>query len=516
MNVSLNKGTKFFWYFFLVTMLVLFSWTAFAQQRGDARPKTHKRAWYENLEQNMGKYGIEVQDVPYVPLLDYSESCSFCHDTFFKQWQYSGHGTAYTNPFYQQASAEYREFYDYTSKNVAMARKLGELRKEDILPSGAQIPEKVDCLTCHAPAIDAEINFSTNAPLVEFLKAIRNGYVPELHDISSGMVDRTLAVRKDTWPNTDITIRQQLNYWQRLNDYTKDGVSCDFCHTISRMGLPTDRDQVKYPELYNQYYGLAYEHRFGMQKFGPLEEAPTSAHTIRYSSVFVDSRMCAPCHQEVNGYGVIVQDTYNEWLKSKYSRPGADFKNCQSCHMPSAKDLGMGRLPTSKHGPDRPDYHYHNLPATDEAFLRKAAELTLTAEREADTITATVEITNTGAGHTLPTGTPFHQLVLVVRAQDADGKVLFENVKNYERKLGRSFDFREDVPYWEGDQVLFDNRILAGQTVTEELNIDVTGLTGTCFVTAQLFYRKADKQFAKVYQLSDRPIEMYSIAEEVF
>ncbi len=148
--------------------------------------------------------------------------------------------------------------------------------------------------------------------------------------------------------------------------------------------------------------------------------------------------------------------------------------------------------------------------------MRKAAELTLTAEREADIITASVEITNVGAGHTLPTGTPFHQLVLVVRAQDADGVVFFENVKNYERKLGRSFDFRQAVPYWEADQLLYDTRIPAGATVTEEFNIDASGLSGSCFVTAQLFYRKADKQFTKVYQLSDRPIEMYSIAEEVF
>ncbi len=516
MNENHYRGTRILGILVVVCLFLVFSMSALAQQRGEARPKEWKRPWGELFEQNMAKYGIETQDVPYVPILDYSESCSLCHPDYYKQWQYSAHGTAYTDPFYQQAAAEYREFYDYTSKYIKDTRRLGELRKDDILPVSAQMPEKVDCLSCHAPAINTEIVNSTNKPLVEFLKAMRDGYIPRLEDVSAGKVDRTLGLRKDTWPNTDIAIRTQLNYWQRLNDYVMDGVSCDFCHTISRMGLPTDRDQIKFPELYNHYYGLSYEHRFGIQKFGPLDEAPTSAHTIRYSSVFSDSRMCAPCHQEVNGYGVIVQDTYNEWLGSDYSHPGSNYKTCQKCHMPSAADLGLGRLAPSKHGPDRREYHFHDFRGTEEAFLRDAAEITMTAEREGDIITASAEITNTGAGHNLPTGLPYHQLVLVVRAEDADGNAFFEDIKVYEKKLGRSFDFRGEIPYWEADYVEYDTRIPAGGKVTEDYEIDVSAITGTVFVTAQLFYRRASKMFTDVYQLTDRPVEIYGIAEEVF
>jgi len=516
MNGSYFGGKKALAVFLLLMVFAALTVSAWAQQRGEARPKEWKRPWWELFEQNLAKYGIETRDVPYVPILDFSESCSLCHPDYYRQWQYSPHGTAFTNPFYQQAAAEYREFYDYTEKVTKDTRRLGELWKDDILPVSAQMPEKVDCLSCHAPAINTEINHSTNRPLVEFLKAMREGYIPRLEDVTSGRVDRTLGIQKKPWPNTDIAMRTQLNYWQRLNDYVKDGVSCDFCHTISRMGLPTDRDQVKYPELYNQYYGLSYEHRFGIQKFGPLAEAPTSAHTIRYSSVFADSRMCAPCHQEVNGYGVIVQDTYNEWLRSDYSRPGKSYRTCQSCHMPSSSDLGLGRLPPSKHGPDRRDYHFHDFRGTQEEFLREAAEISLETEREGDLIKASVDIVSTGTGHMLPTGLPFHQLVLVVRAEDADGNVFFEDIRVYEKKLGRSFDYREEVPYWEADHVVYDNRIPPGGTVTEDFEIDVTSVTGTVFVSAQLFYRVASKYLAKVYQLSDRPIEMYGIAEEVF
>ncbi len=514
------KGSKFIRgvvpVLLLISLLVAFAASALAQERGEARPKEWKRPWIELFEQNMAKYGIQTQDVPYVPLLDFSESCSLCHPTYYRQWQYSAHGTSYTGMFYQQASTEYREFYDYQEKKVKEMRRMGELGKDDQLPASAVMPEEIDCLSCHAPAINVEIASSTNQPLVEFLKAMRKGYIPRLKDVAAGKVDRTLGVRKDTWPNSDIAIRKQLNYWQRLNDYVKDGVSCDFCHTISRMGLPTDRTQVKFPELYNHYYGLSYEHRFGIQKFGPLDEAPTSAHTIRYSSVFVDSRMCAPCHQEVNGYGVIVQDTYNEWLRSDYAVPGPNHKTCQDCHMPTTQELGLGRQPTSKHGPDRRDSHVHDFRGTTPEFLRKAAELSLDAERNEDFVTATVDITNSGAGHMLPTGLPFHQLVLVVRAEDADGVVFYEEIRTYEKRLTRSFDFRDEVPYWEADLVLGDNRIAPNETVTEEFEINASGVTGSVFVTAQLFYRQASKYFTSVYQLSDRPVEIYSIAEEVF
>lgn len=514
------KGSKFIRgvvpVLLLISLLAAFAASALAQERGEARPKEWKRPWLELFEQNMAKYGIETQDVPYVPIMDYSESCSLCHPTYYRQWQYSAHGSSFTGMFYQQASAEYREFYDYQEKKVKEMRRLGELREDDQLPASAVMPEEIDCISCHAPAINVEIANSTNKPLVEFLKAMRQGYIPRLEDVGSGKVDRTLGVRRDTWPNSDIAIRKQLNYWQRLNDYVKDGVSCDFCHTISRMGLPTDRDQVKFPELYNHYYGLAYEHRFGIQKFGPLDEAPTSAHTIRYSSVFIDSRMCAPCHQEVNGYGVIVQDTYNEWLRSKYSVPGANYKTCQDCHMPTTQELGLGRQPTSKHGPDRRNSHVHDFRGTTPEFLRTAAELTLDAERSEDSITATVDITNSGAAHMLPTGLPFHQLVLVLRAEDADGNVFFEDVRTYEKRIGRSFDFRDEVPYWEADMVLSDNRIGPNETVTEDFEMNAAGVTGSVFVTAQLFYREASKYFSGVYQLSDRPVEIYSIAEEVF
>jgi|GEM_PF-1910674 len=516
MKGGILRRWRFLAFFLALVLMVAFALTALAAQtREEPRPRESKRPWYHIFQINMEKFGIEIQDVPYVPIMDYAEACSLCHARYYGQWQSSMHGRSFVDPFFQQGWNEYREFYDLEVQKAEDARRLGEAQKGQELPVALREPQRIDCVSCHAPAVNTEINYTQNRPLKAFLIAMRDGYVPRLEDVASGRVERTLGVRRDPWPHTDIDIREQLNYWQRLNDYVKDGVSCDYCHTITRMGLPTDRDQIAYPEMYNQYYGLSYEHRFGQQKFGPIAEGTTSGHTRGYSAVFDQSVFCAACHQEVNGYGVVVQDTYNEWLNSKYSRQGAAYRTCQECHMPTVLSLGLDPVPPSKHGPDRPDAHMHDFRGTTPEMLLTAAELAMTTEKEEGTIKATVDLTNTGCGHMLPTGLPYHQVVLVVRAQDEEGHVFFEDVKVYEKRVGRSMDYRSEMPYWEADYVQYDNRIAPGDTITEQYEFDASGITGSVFVTAQLFYRRASKDVTGVYQLIDKPIVIYETSEEV-
>lgn len=184
--------------------------------------------------------------------------------------------------------------------------------------------------------------------------------------------------------------------------------------------------------------------------------------------------------------------------------------------MPTASSLGMGAIPPSKHGPDRPNAHMHDFRGTTPEFLKTAAEVAVSAEKENSTVKATVTVTNTGTGHMLPTGKPYHQLVLVVRAQDEEGTVFYENIKTYERKVGKRLDPREDIPYWEADYVVYDTRIPPGESITEEYTIDAKGVVGSVYVTAQLFYRRASKSVTGVYQLTDKPIQIHSDVAEVY
>ena len=67
----------------------------------------------------------------------------------------------------------------------------------------------------------------------------------------------------------------------------------------------------------------------------------------------------------------------------------------------------------------------HRMPgAADEALLAETVELDLSAARTADGISVTVRVTNTGAGHHVPTDSPLRQVLLVVQATDAAGQSL--------------------------------------------------------------------------------------------
>ena len=61
--------------------------------------------------------------------------------------------------------------------------------------------------------------------------------------------------------------------------------------------------------------------------------------------------------------------------------------------------------------------HLHQMPgANDEQFLRSAIALEVAAEIEGAEIVVNTQVSNTGAGHHYPTGSPLRQVLLVVRA----------------------------------------------------------------------------------------------------
>lgn len=64
----------------------------------------------------------------------------------------------------------------------------------------------------------------------------------------------------------------------------------------------------------------------------------------------------------------------------------------------------------------------HLMPgATDSTLLATTATVEVEAHREADGLRVTVRVTNSGAGHHIPTDNPLRNVILLVRATDADG-----------------------------------------------------------------------------------------------
>ncbi len=123
------------------------------------------------------------------------------------------------------------------------------------------------------------------------------------------------------------------------------------------------------------------------------------------SVAFGDSRFCAACHQFAEGdlalNGKFLENTYQEWKASRYSREGI---SCQSCHMPQRRHLWRG---------------VHDAEMMKSAVtVRAAAPL-----RAGGMLEASLAIQNTGTGHRFPTYVTPKVIAEIYQAR-SDGKML--------------------------------------------------------------------------------------------
>lgn len=121
------------------------------------------------------------------------------------------------------------------------------------------------------------------------------------------------------------------------------------------------------------------------------QQMPNMPHESRYTDGLASSELCAPCHQlSIPGAKEPLYDTYGQWKRAGFESIGI---SCQSCHMTGAADGTLGVAHDIRADPARALTVELNTP-------------TLRLVRGA-TIPITIAIHNTGAGHNVPTGTPF-------------------------------------------------------------------------------------------------------------
>jgi hypothetical protein len=135
----------------------------------------------------------------------------------------------------------------------------------------------------------------------------------------------------------------------------------------------------------------------------PMESNPTLLRT---------SDACMGCHdQRNNPHGVPLCQTGNEYTMS-------DSKvNCLSCHMPINDGLADHTMGGG-----------HN-----EGILRRSVVFDITTEQAGDKIKATVLMRNLQP-HSLPTGAPFRNIYMLLKAYDETGNVVWENAKKHPAK----------------------------------------------------------------------------------
>ena len=380
------------------------------------------------------------------------EVCSDCHSDIYEQWENSMHALAHHDPVYT---------------------KLSRFLRKGLKDQG-EIAEAESCVKCHTPV----------------------GFV-------SGFPKK---VSDDLSKTPEIATR---------------GVQCDLCHTA-----------VDVNKMYNN--GLVLEPGDGEDdpgvKQGPFDDSEPDYHEARFSKLHTESGICGTCHDVKHvAFGTPLETTYTEWLNSPYNDKDPEKRvTCQGCHMyqrPGIPATGSTERPknpgsATDYSVERPHIYTHYFVGANAYVpprfgdktkatmarerLENAAELKLdTGEIKNGRLT--VIVTNTGAGHSIPTGlTDLRQvwLEVVVRSK-AQQTIFTSGILKQDRTLpDDAVVFRTVFGDGKGNaviniskarQVLRDNRIKAKQSVAHTYNIDKVVGSGAV-ITARLLYRSASQK----------------------
>ncbi len=374
-------------------------------------------------------------------------TCGGCHSDIYKQWKGSSHSLAHVD-----------ELYNAERIHVLEGVKDKDERKE------AEI-----CVKCHTP-----IGYLTGFP---------------------------------TKASQDLA---------KAPDIAKKGIQCDYCHSMTGS---------------HEVLNAAFKFDPGNgtsdpgTKRGPFKDARSKWHKSEYSGFHTGSRICGTCHNIKHVvFGTVLESTYEEWKKSPYNSSDPEKRiTCQGCHMhqrPGMPATGSTERPDNPgkaayNGPDRPHIftHYFVGGNTWLGTVHNAKDqVTLAEERLKNTATLridgvdratgrlTISVTNSGAGHDLPTGTThIRQVWLHVTVKNSRGEVLFESGRPgsnghlpettiiYHTVFGDGTG-KKVMNLARAREILKDYRIAAGETKKETLLLPAR-LPDTIEVEAVLKYR---------------------------
>ena len=310
----------------------------------------------------------------------------------------------------------------------------------------------------------------------------------------------------------------------------EEGIACDFCHKVWDVYLNPNTGQpyANMPGVLSlEFRRPPEEHQFFA---GPYDDVAPGEDT--YLPLQTQSAFCAACHFGTF-WDTTIYNSFGEWLASPYSDPDTG-KTCQDCHMPP---LGSTRIANTDQAQarDPATIFSHRMPgAADEDLLQNTAELNLTAEQKGDQVIVVVEVTNTQAGHDIPTDSPLRQIFVVVTATDAQGNALSlvegptlpdwagdlrDTPGIYFAKILQEI-WTEVTPtgaYWNPTRILEDTRLPALETRTSTYTFAVPAGTGPVTVEARLIFRRAfyDLMQQKGWDAPDILMEQTSAAVPV-
>jgi hypothetical protein len=251
---------------------------------------------------------------------------------------------------------------------------------------------------------------------------------------------------------------------------TNEGVTCDFCHSIKKIDLAN--------------HGAPFKFEDNPVKMGPLSDVKSPAHETKLSPLFKSAEICAGCHEYANGTGVNILGTYSEWKDSPYSAEG---RQCQDCHMP----LIAGRVVKDEvKSSNQKLVNLHDISAGHSVEqLKKAVKVELkNISADKDFIVVSVDVTNVGSGHMVPTGIPRRKLVLIVDVKTP--KEYYSQQKIYQRIMtdDKGNEIKKDWEFFRsGVKEAVDTRIKPRERKSESFTF-VSPKTPDITVSARVEY----------------------------
>ncbi len=394
------------------------------------------------------------------------ESCSECHNTIYTEWQGTMHSNAGRDPLF-----------------LGMVRTL-----RDRVSSELERTELRTCTRCHSAAAH----------------------------LSAGAVD------------TFSDLQSIIDLDERGGNF------CGLCHAMVG-SQPRDGGYEVEPGTHAEDLGIIQ---------GPREDARDDGHQVAFNQLLTRAAFCGTCHDQSHAFsGVPILTTYSEWRDGPYNTGQPETTVvCQDCHMrqlPGSPSTAMTDRPNrpgrsaptvGEISPERPHVWVHNfvgantlMPGVliDQVYGAMAAErlasavtLEINAPEQVapgGSITIEVRVTNSGAGHSVPTGmTGIRQMWLELRVvAPAAGITVLESglvdeqgsVDEDARTFGTVYGDADGAPvftFTRAAQVLREHRIGPRETVTERFEIAAPQGGGSELeVHARIRYRPASPEMVE-------------------
>jgi hypothetical protein len=397
------------------------------------------------------------------------ETCGGCHSDIYDQWQSSMHNLSHKDPVYARVSTFFRK---------------GLIQK-------GEIDEAESCVKCHTPVGEV------------------SGFPKKISDD-----------------------------WTKVSEIAQQGIQCDYCHSV-----------VKIEQVFNN--GLVLQPGQGEDdpgtKYGPFKDSESDFHETAFSNLHTRAEFCGSCHDVKHvAFGTNIETTYTEWKNSPYNSKDPEKRlDCQGCHMyqrPGIPATGSTKRPlnpgaATDYSVERPHIFTHYFVGANAYIpglfdgdtnaqmaierLKNAAEIAIDTSCINDK-ELLIKITNSGAGHSIPTGVAdLRQVWLEIIVKDKNNVPLFQTGILDDKGLLNLNAIRFHTVFGDGKgnpvvniakakEIIKDNRIKAKQSVIQKVILP-DALEKGMTISVRLLYRGMAKSLLNL--IPGKPFDSFPVIE---